>query len=207
MKTLYLLAIILTAMTCGMYAQNLAIPGPITTTGPTGAITSSTTVTSNGTITAGPQCTATSSANCQSALYAVDSWWTGSGVGQTTFGYSIQPAAGSNPYTVASMGFGNCPSGGCILNVSAPSYWLGPPTFGALASFNAGIQVNGSGPGIITPGYFSVAGTPLPACNSENASAQAEVSDATSPTYLGAYVGSGTVKTPVMCNGSAWVTF
>jgi len=35
----------------------------------------------------------------------------------------------------------------------------------------------------------------------------AAVSDATAPTYLGALVGGGAVKTPVFDNGTAWVSF
>jgi hypothetical protein len=44
----------------------------------------------------------------------------------------------------------------------------------------------------------------LPACTTANAFYWAMVTDATSPTYNGSLTGSGTVKVPVWCNGSAW---
>lgn len=47
----------------------------------------------------------------------------------------------------------------------------------------------------------------LPACSSSNKGAKANVSDAVSPTYLGALTGGGSVFTPVVCNGSAWVSY
>jgi hypothetical protein len=53
---------------------------------------------------------------------------------------------------------------------------------------------------------YSVAGTPLPAPTTALKGATAIVSDATTPTYLAAYVGSGAVMCRVLCNGSAWVT-
>lgn len=45
------------------------------------------------------------------------------------------------------------------------------------------------------------------ACNSGLKGAQAAVTDATSPTFLGALTGGGSVFTPVVCNGSAWVSY
>ena len=53
---------------------------------------------------------------------------------------------------------------------------------------------------------YSVAGTPLPAASSALKGARAVVSDATTPLYLTAYTGGGTIVCPVFCNGSAWVT-
>lgn len=46
----------------------------------------------------------------------------------------------------------------------------------------------------------------LPACTSTNAGQKTAVTDATSPTYLGALTGGGTTYAPVLCNGSAWVS-
>jgi hypothetical protein len=54
---------------------------------------------------------------------------------------------------------------------------------------------------------FSVAGTPLPTCNTAAKGTAAVVSDATSPTFLATYTGSGSVFSPVICNGTNWVTF
>ena len=55
-----------------------------------------------------------------------------------------------------------------------------------------------------TPAPLTVA--TLPTCNSAAKGAKNIVSDATSPTYLGALTGSGAVVAPVVCNGSAWVS-
>lgn len=46
----------------------------------------------------------------------------------------------------------------------------------------------------------------LPACTAANKGRQAQVSDATSPTYNGALAGGGGVSVPVYCNGSAWTS-
>ena len=54
---------------------------------------------------------------------------------------------------------------------------------------------------------YSVAGTPLPTCNAGAKGIQLVVSDATLPTFLGTYSGSGAVVSPVMCNGTNWVTY
>lgn len=57
---------------------------------------------------------------------------------------------------------------------------------------------------------YSVAGTALPSCTSSINGQEAVVSDATSPTYMGAYSGSGGITTAVICsyNGSthSWKT-
>jgi hypothetical protein len=47
----------------------------------------------------------------------------------------------------------------------------------------------------------------LPTCNSGAKGAMANVTDATSPAYLGTLTGSGAVFTPVICNGTAWVSY
>ncbi len=46
----------------------------------------------------------------------------------------------------------------------------------------------------------------LPACNSTSKGAMLVVTDATTPTYNAALVGSGAVVVPVFCNGSAWLS-
>lgn len=45
----------------------------------------------------------------------------------------------------------------------------------------------------------------LPAASAALKGARAFVTDATSPTFLGALTGGGAVVCPVFCNGSAWV--
>ena len=54
---------------------------------------------------------------------------------------------------------------------------------------------------------YSAAGTALPSCVSGNKGQTAVVSDATSPTFLAAYSSGGAVVSPVLCNGSSWVTY
>lgn len=44
----------------------------------------------------------------------------------------------------------------------------------------------------------------LPTCNGTTQYHWAVVTDATTPTYNGALTGSGAVKVPVFCNGTAW---
>lgn len=52
--------------------------------------------------------------------------------------------------------------------------------------------------------YFTVA--TLPTCNSGSSGLVVAVSDATAPTYRGALVGGGAVKTPVFCDGTSWTS-
>jgi hypothetical protein len=60
---------------------------------------------------------------------------------------------------------------------------------------------------IISSGFaYSAAGTPLPTCDTAGIGVPSYVSDATSPTYNGTYTSGGSVKVPVVCNGSAWTT-
>lgn len=54
---------------------------------------------------------------------------------------------------------------------------------------------------------YSAAGTALPTCATALKGQEAVVSDATSPTYLGTYTSGGAVASPVMCNGTIWVTY
>lgn len=71
---------------------------------------------------------------------------------------------------------------------------------------------------LATIGSFSAAGggiklpaavvvSALPTCAAGIAGTMRAVSDATTPTYLGALTGGGAVYAPVVCNGSAWVSF
>ena len=60
---------------------------------------------------------------------------------------------------------------------------------------------------LATNTLYSAAGTPLPTCNAGSNGTKSVVSDATTPTYLGAYASGGAVVAPVVCNGSGWVTY
>lgn len=53
---------------------------------------------------------------------------------------------------------------------------------------------------------YSAAGTPLPTCNAGAEGTWAAISDATTPTYNGAYTSGGTVHVPVYCDGTGWKT-
>jgi hypothetical protein len=53
---------------------------------------------------------------------------------------------------------------------------------------------------------YNDAGNPLPDASAVPAGTRAVVSDATSPTFMGAYIGNGTVTCPVFCDGAAWYT-
>lgn len=54
---------------------------------------------------------------------------------------------------------------------------------------------------------YSAAGTPLPSCTSPLKGTSAVVSDSTVPTFLGTYTSGGAVLSPVICNGTNWVTY
>lgn len=54
---------------------------------------------------------------------------------------------------------------------------------------------------------YSAAGTALPTCNTAAKGIEAVVSDATGPTFLATYTSGGAVFSPVVCNGSNWVTY
>lgn len=65
----------------------------------------------------------------------------------------------------------------------------------------------GGVPAVQSTFRYSAAGTPLPTCNASTNGAQVYVSDATAPTYHGAYASGGAVPAGVYCiNGTGWVT-
>lgn len=53
---------------------------------------------------------------------------------------------------------------------------------------------------------YSAATNPVPTCNAGLSGTLIEVSDATAPTYNGAYTSGGAVKVPLFCDGTAWST-
>jgi hypothetical protein len=70
-----------------------------------------------------------------------------------------------------------------------------------------GNAVAGGASGLTPPTtIYSAGGTPLPAATAALKGARAVVSDATTPTFLGAYVSGGAVVAPVLCIGTGWVT-
>ena len=90
----------------------------------------------------------------------------------------------------------------------------GTPSSGSLCTFSSSDSPSCTSYGPVLPGIvYSAAGTPLPgttggddACSTIPVGAQATVSDATIPTYLGAYVSGGGVVAGVRCNGTIWQT-
>jgi lysophospholipase L1-like esterase len=57
------------------------------------------------------------------------------------------------------------------------------------------------------PAIYSATGTPVGTCVAANNGQLKVVSDATLPTFLGTYMSGGSVTSPVICNGSNWVTY
>ena len=47
----------------------------------------------------------------------------------------------------------------------------------------------------------------LPACSSGNKGLRYDVTDGSSPTFLGTLTGGGTTYTPAVCNGTNWVSY
>jgi hypothetical protein len=95
------------------------------------------------------------------------------------------------------------------VGAGTPETSIGNPATGVV-SIDTGAGANGLG-AIIAANYqagvvYSAAATPLPTCNSGLKGTRAAVSDATSPTFLGAYTSGGAVASGVLCNGSGWVT-
>jgi hypothetical protein len=92
------------------------------------------------------------------------------------------------------------------------TFWLGDFIFSPVTPLSSGellSSVTPYGIGPTTPGN-SAAVNPLPTCNAGTNGNQRTVSDATSPTYMGAYTSGGNITAAVICsyNGSsyAWLT-
>jgi hypothetical protein len=82
---------------------------------------------------------------------------------------------------------------------ASPLSFAEPPAFRALVSADLPSP-------FIPPVIYSAAGTPLPTAVAGLKGVRLVVSDATTPTYLGAYVSGGAVLAGVICTGTAWVT-
>jgi hypothetical protein len=90
-----------------------------------------------------PTGTATASANFNSPQLGTNaSWWNGTGNQSTTFGLSLAPASGTNPAEVGTIGFSNCSSGGCTLQlpplsapVTAPGFFAQSGAAGPYSTF------------------------------------------------------------------------
>ena len=127
----------------------------------------------------------------------------------TSFGTTSSTVfIGANRVTGSSttiFGFTNGASGGGTIDTTACRNAAGIVEIGSGTTCNS---LGGIKPANVVPGIlYSVAGTPLPTCSSTISGEQATVSDATSPTYMGAYTGSSTVVAAVICSTTDGTTF
>jgi hypothetical protein len=125
---------------------------------------------------------AISSQNYISPLYSLQgTYWTGSASAAMNNSQQLIFGSGTEPLATYTFAMGGTQTTG-----------------GTLYSFDSPIKQ-------VTA--YSAAGTAIPTCNSTYQNAEAIVSDATSPTFLGTYTSGGAVRSPVMCNGTNWVTY
>lgn len=80
-----------------------------------------------------------------------------------------------------------------------------PFSVGTAGQFNVDINGNATGNSLRISATYTV--STLPTCSGTNKGQQTVVTDASSPTYLGALTGSGAVYAPVICNGTIWVSY
>jgi hypothetical protein len=126
-------------------------------------------------------------ANSPSTLHAISGLIVGTGTGV---------ACVSGTTTYVAYGFNLAP----ITNCTLVSGYQGPTIFyGQVSSDRIDART-----------LYSAAGTPLPTCSSTYKGSRAVVSDATTPTYMGAYASGGGITTEVICsyNGTtySWMT-
>lgn len=130
-------------------------------------------------------------------------------------GYLISVASGGTVKKLTVNGFGienmygqsysassqliDVPSGGAITSLVVNA--VDPTNISALVSSGSYARITNI-MGRILP---DLTVSTLPTCNAASAGAQARVSDASSPTFLGTLTGGSTTKTGVTCNGTAWV--
>lgn len=98
----------------------------------------------------------------------------------------------------------------CLYLGATTSSWSSFCASGANLQLKDGSGGNASNlivPALAHSVIYSAAGTALPSCVSGIKGQEAVVSDSTTPTYLGTYASGGAVASPVMCNGTNWVTY
>jgi hypothetical protein len=74
----------------------------------------------------------------------------------------------------------------------------------------ADISITPSATGVIQTVALSIPQSTvsgLPACSSGNKGLRYDVTDGSSPTFLGTLTGGGTTYTPAVCNGTNWVAY
>lgn len=143
--------------------------------------------------------------NGGSSIFSVGS--AGQLVSQTVAGISSMGLT-SNTVGLATSAFRA--SNGSAFMFSSTSTYSGTADAGFDRAAANVIETNcgttGTNCGLLRKGSYTVA--TLPACNGTTTKgAEASVTDATAPTYLGTLTGGGSVVTPVICNGSAWVSY
>ena len=126
-------------------------------------------------------------ANTLSTLHAISGLIVGTGTGV---------ACVNGTTTYVAYGFNLAP----ITNCTLVSGYQGPTIFYGQVSSDR----------IDARSLYSAAGTPLPTCSSTYKGSRAVVSDATTPTYMGAYTSGGGITAEVICsyNGTtySWLT-
>ncbi len=154
-----------------------------------GGVVTSAAVATPGTYTALPSNPATlSGSGCSGALTATLTWGiTGINVSNAGSGYLAKVP----PLVTATFAKYHAATLTAAMATVAAPLALG----GSLVSVSALLSLQ----------QFTVAG--LATCNAGNKFKIAEVSDATSPTFLATVTGGGAVAVPVMCNGTNWVSF
>jgi hypothetical protein len=117
-----------------------------------------------------------------------------SSVGGTATGYpQIIPIGPKSATAIAVPVNGSWPAGYIVYNSNPSS---GAPT---------GWVRNSSGTWNAIPGITNGTVATLPACGASLKGAMAYVTDASSPSFLGALSGGGSVVAPAFCNGTNWV--
>lgn len=135
------------------------------------------------------------------------------GDGGTNHAFVMSGSSNNYVQTVAAAN-GSAPFLEAIAGGTDASANLGLEAFGSGGSVilvSNGVNALTAGPSSVAllqplglDGPFSVAGTPLPTCNSGLRGAVTYVTDATARSTT--YTGSGAVVDSVFCNGSAWLT-
>jgi hypothetical protein len=104
-----------------------------------------------------------------------------------------------------------------FLNIGTTSnktgtFWLGGFTYSLVVPLTVGADLVATGPYAVGASLlYNAAANPLPTCNAGANGQKFTVSDATTPTYFGAYTSGGAITAPVVCSysGSAysWKTY
>lgn len=120
--------------------------------------------------------------------------------------------SGSNPSGCQVNLFGYRWNGSSSTSYQWALYSSTIPSSGAATNIWLNLEYQSGGglsAAVKMPGVYiaPVTVSALPTCNAANSAIRRTVSDATAPTYLGTLTGGGSVMTPVICNGTNWVSY